>query len=125
MSLRLLLGLASASVLLTVAFAAPAQTNPPTHPTAIVIDGSVDGDAAGFDASEKRGFNRHCLRQTGSRITTRANAPRAGAASATNGQQRNKRCVAANGRVYSREDLDRTGEVDIADALRKLDPAIY
>lgn len=33
-------------------------------------------------------------------------------------------CIAANGRVYSREDLERTGQTDIADALRRLDPSI-
>jgi hypothetical protein len=29
------------------------------------------------------------------------------------------------GRTYSREDLERTGETNVADALRKLDPAIH
>ena len=78
--------------------------------------------AAGFNSSARPGIDRNCLQSTGSRIvphTTRGGA-------ATNGDSKQRRqCVAANGRVYSREDIERTGEVDIYDALRKLDPAIY
>ena len=61
----------------------------------------------------QRDADRDCIRYTGSRITTRQM------------RDNDKDCVIVNGRVYSREDLDRTGEVDIAEALRKLDPAIY
>ena len=55
---------------------------------------------------------RYCLRHTGTRIDLRRH----------DGSEQD--CVAAGGRVYTRADLERTGEVDIADALRKLDPAI-
>ena len=84
-------------------------------------DGSV---AVGFDSNAGPQVDRHCLRQTGSRIVARANTTRARAASNRDASQ-GRQCVAANGRVYSREDLERTGEVDIVDALRKLDPSIY
>jgi hypothetical protein len=47
-----------------------------------------------------------CIRDTGSRIR-----PKEG------------ECLGP-GRSYSRDDLDRTGSFDAADALRKLDPAI-
>lgn len=57
--------------------------------------------------------DRLCLRSTGTRIINRRDT--------RNGQ----RCVAANGRVYSREDLRDTGRVDMADALRALDPSIH
>lgn len=56
---------------------------------------------------------RHCLRETGSRIVAHQNAK---------GQ---KRCNALPGRAYTREDLDRTGHLNIADALRTLDPAVH
>lgn len=67
------------------------------------------------DEARKPDVNdRYCLRHTGTRIAARTDnrKPRA----CTN---------AAIGRGYNREDLDRTGEIDIAAALRKLDPAIY
>lgn len=34
-------------------------------------------------------------------------------------------CVASPGRVYTKEDLDRTGEIDIDRALRQLDPTFF
>ena len=34
-------------------------------------------------------------------------------------------CTTAGGRVYTREDIDRTGSADIKDALRRLDPSIF
>lgn len=55
--------------------------------------------------------DRRCLRETGSRIPARRGL-------------RRDACLPGNGRSYSREDLERTGEVDIADALRRLDPSI-
>lgn len=54
-----------------------------------------------------------CLRHTGSRIVARHDAKGL------------KRCNAQPGRAYTREDLDRTGHVNIADALRALDPAVH
>ena len=71
--------------------------------------GYARGPASAADAPQ---VQRYCLRQTGTRIDLRRH----------DGPER--ACIAANGRVYTREDLERTGEVDIAEALRKLDPAI-
>ncbi|MGH8085645.1 MAG: hypothetical protein ACREPV_10265 [Lysobacter sp.] len=74
-----------------------------------------------------RDAHRDCMRFTGSRIAaSRADRKeRADVDVDKNVTQLDRDdCVAANGRVYSRDDLRRTGEVDIADALRKLDPAI-
>ncbi len=62
-----------------------------------------------FDADQPA-RDRNCIQYTGTRITSR--------------DMEERDCVAVNGRVYTREDLRRTGEIDIADALRKLDPAI-
>ena len=67
---------------------------------------TADADAR-LAAEAEAKINRHCLRHTGSRLVARA----------SNGQ----RCVAAAGRVYTREDLDSTGAVNLADALRMLD----
>lgn len=125
MNRRLLPPLLLASVIAIVAFAASAQT----LTTSVGVDATAQaqpvsdtsGDAR-FDSTAKPQIDRNCLRQTGSRIVARGNTTRA----ARDSTDRNpKRCVAANGRVYSREDIERTGEIDLAAALRKLDPAIY
>ena len=72
----------------------------------------VAGTAPVADATKEPVSERYCLRETGSRIVAQQNAK---------GQ---KRCNALPGRAYTREDLDRTGQVNIADALRTLDPAV-
>ena len=125
MNRRLLPPLLLASVIAIVAFAASAQT----LTTSVGVDATaqaqpasdIRGDAR-FDSTAKPQIDRNCLRQTGSRIVARGNATRSASDLA---DKHGKRCVAASGRVYSREDIERTGEVDLADALRKLDPAIY
>jgi hypothetical protein len=61
-----------------------------------------------------------CLRSTGTRIPLKAREVDAN----RDGKPDRVDCVAANGRVYTRRDLETTGEVDIADALRRLDPSI-
>lgn len=126
---RTLTGLLGASLLGLAVFAASAQTPPPesNDPAAqaqpVPAQAPVDYTAqaqpeptqAQLDAEAElvikdREFNRHCLRRTGSRIVER--------------DKTGKMCVAASGRVYTREDIELTGEIDIAEALRKLDPAI-
>ncbi|MGO1001498.1 hypothetical protein [Lysobacter sp. CA196] len=106
-----------AALLSAFAFAASAQT------TAAQVDAQVDAkvavpavadvdaraDARLATKTEQRKHDPNCLRHTGSRL-----------------QPRNKDgCLAGAGRSYSRDDLDRTGEVDVGDALRKLDPRLY
>lgn len=34
-------------------------------------------------------------------------------------------CVSAAGRVYTKDDLDQTGAITTAEALQRLDPALY
>lgn len=58
---------------------------------------------------------RFCIQQTGSRIIANRNATsRSGRAD----------CVASGGRVYTREDIERSGSTDLGDALRRLDPSL-
>ncbi len=57
--------------------------------------------------------DRNCLRHTGTRITHRTSS------------DKDRICSNGRGRVYTRDDLDRTGRIDIADALRALDPSIH
>ena len=105
-----------ASLLAACAFAASAQQ----ASVSAQADASVRTDGATqaqvqADTKSKTDIDRNCLRQTGTHIRDR---------SATDGKGR-KRCVAANGRVYTRDDIDRTGQTDIAEALRQLDPSIH
>ncbi len=67
------------------------------------------------DATQASEVNdRYCLRHTGTRIRHAADT------------RRSDRChQMQNGRAYTREDIDLTGEIDIAAALRKLDPSIH
>ena len=90
----------------TLAFAAAAQTAQPQAPA------TGTAPAAQQDAVKKPELNdRHCLRDTGTRIRSTS--------------RKDRQCTGAMGSAYTRDDLHRTGEVDIADALRKLDPSIH
>lgn len=116
---RLKNSLLAATLLSACAFAAAAQTAPAD---AAMPAGSAQVGAAASDAqrnpsdpsdstqavTKRERPDPTCLSQTGSRIQSRGNDACAG-----------------HGRSYSRDDLDRTGEVDVGQALRKLDPRLY
>ncbi|HYE85373.1 MAG TPA: hypothetical protein VEA16_03385 [Vicinamibacterales bacterium] len=55
-------------------------------------------------ANTPAAYDRPCVRETGTRV------------------HQSRQCQP--GRVYTQEDLRRTGATDVADALRRLDPAI-
>lgn len=57
---------------------------------------------------------RHCLRETGSLIRQSRRARRNAGP-----------CLPVPGRAYTAEDLRSTGQIDIAQALRQLDPSIH
>lgn len=105
---RVLIPLLTAVLLSFAVSAAMAQNAPTADPAPKAA--SADARAV---AADDRTDDRYCLRATGSRIVERANARGV------------RRCTVASGRVYSRDDLDRTGEVDIAEALRRLDTSIH
>lgn len=104
-----------ATALSAFAFVAAAQTPNPQAPVEQAAQPTAQADArvdASADAqaqpAKKKLSDARCLRQTGSRI-----------------QSKSKQDCAAYGRSYSRDDLNGTGEVDVASALRKLDPAVH
>lgn len=68
-------------------------------------------------ASKKKGDpeDRFCIRETGSRVVATRNRSK----------KSEEECVNAAGRVYTREDIERTGSADVRDALRRLDPSIF
>lgn len=120
-----------ASLLGSLAFAAAAQDT--------TTDAAVDAGTAveqtdttppadtrtSTETTVERDARRDCMRYTGSHILARRSERNAASADAEAiGELDRDECISANGRVYSRDDLMRTGETDIADALRRLDPAI-
>ncbi|UNK43401.1 hypothetical protein MNO14_04760 [Luteimonas sp. S4-F44] len=60
--------------------------------------------------------DRFCIRETGSRVTAARNA---------RSKRAEQECVNGGGRVYTRSDIERTGSVDVKDALRRLDPSVF
>lgn len=95
--------------LLLTAVVAPALAIEPAAPVSDAPRETREA-APAADAERERGaVDRHCLRETGTRIRVRS------------GQ---RHCTAFAGRVWTREDLERTGQTDIGDALRMLDVSI-
>jgi len=74
----------------------PAVPAPATSASTAAVPGSPPG-----------AVDRHCLRDTGSLIRARKG-----------------RCLPLAGRSYERAEVERTGAVDAADALERLDPAV-
>ena len=84
-------------------------------PVAVHAQDEPEEAARSRAKDSRKADDRFCIEQTGSRVTAARNAR-------SRGDQ--KDCVAAGGRVYTREDIERTGSTDIKDALRRLDPSI-
>ena len=106
---RLMIGLLGAA--LVPAFAASAQVadQPIQQDDAETQDANAQAEQ---DQAKKPDVNdRNCLRHTGSRIPPRVD-------------KKNGTCVDAYGNAYTRDDLYRTGEINTADALRKVDVSI-
>ncbi|KQY51743.1 hypothetical protein [Lysobacter sp. Root494] len=108
------------SLLGAVAFTAMVQAAEPQATPA-----SDTTAAARADANKPPASDAYCLRHTGTRITSRA-ADKVDASASTASARKSRTCSnGAIGRAYTRDDLDRTGDINLADALRKLDPAIH
>jgi hypothetical protein len=65
-------------------------------------------DVTVVSGAEARLADRNCLHETGSHLVNKGK----------------KACINAIGVSYSRADIERTGSMDLADALRHLDPGI-
>ena len=98
------------ALLLLLAVPPLAAASPPEPTARASTVHAQDSHAGDRSAGEERpAVDRHCVRETGSHIRLR-------------GERR--ACTPFAGRVWTRDDLDRTGEVDIASALRRLDVSI-
>jgi pyruvate/2-oxoglutarate dehydrogenase complex dihydrolipoamide acyltransferase (E2) component len=113
--MKLVLGAA----LLSLAFAASAQTVAPAADAAAPQTAAAAPAEAPVEASTNRNktsakddaADHNCLKHTGSRLI-RADS-------------KGRKCAMAAGRAYNRDDIDRTGAVGLQDALRRLDPAVH
>jgi hypothetical protein len=98
-ALAVALGAGGVAVAQTTAdVSAPTGTQPTTSVNTDVASGTKQVPAPG---------SRNCVRDTGSHITNRKQA-----------------CLPVNGQSYSREDLDRTGNPNLGQALQQLDPNV-
>lgn len=107
--------LLAAALLGSAVFAASAQS---TH--AVTSDDPAPASAAvAADDAEWAAQTNRCMRETGTRIRSVERKPlKAGA--------RDADCLtSSSGRSHSGEDLRRTGQRNVADALRMVDPAVY
>lgn len=95
----------------TVATDAQAQTQVQATPGQADVAVSADAQVAADVAADKRTSNVGCVKETGTNIRPRD--PKTGKAL----------CVGP-GRSYTRDQIDRTGQTNIADALRRLDPSV-
>ena len=91
---------------------AQVQTAPVQTDVAVAADAQVASDTqTASNATDKRASNVGCVKDTGTNIRPRD--PKTG-----------KPLCIGPGRSYSREQIDRTGQTNLADALRRLDPSV-
>ena len=94
----------AAALLLSAAPAFAQDVTPPAAPAAA---------PAADEPVRDKALDRLCLRETGTRIRHRA------------GKSNGRDCPSMQaGRAYTQDDLRSTGQADIAQALRMLDPSI-
>jgi len=118
MTLHRPLRLALFAVLSGAAFGLAAQpVDPAAAPEAVEAQAMAEADSDLPTVAEAGEVDRRCLKYTGSRTTADATPQTTSRRSA----HERRRCAMAAGTVYTKEDLDRTGEVDVARALRRLD----
>ncbi|MBP6749293.1 MAG: hypothetical protein KA144_06605 [Xanthomonadaceae bacterium] len=101
----------------TVAQTAVAVETAQTTPAADDVAQTSSEPSAQTSAAQPQPA-RTCLTLTGSRVTAQRNlrAAREG--------RPERECVNSAGRVYSEDDIERTGQRSVADALRSLDTGI-
>jgi outer membrane cobalamin receptor len=80
----------------------------------VVAHAQEEVEERGRAAARGKPDDRFCIKETGSRVVATRNRSK----------KADEECVIGNGRVYTREEIERTGSVDIRDALRRLDPAM-
>ena len=105
------------SLLAGFAFAASAQS------VGVTVQPTVQDDLRS-DVGTRDVRDHHCLRETGSLITTSQNQRALRRARAQKEPTVEVKC-ADYGRAYTQDDIRRTGAINMADALRQLDPSAF
>ena len=105
------------SLLAGFAFAASAQS------VGVTVQPTVQDDLRS-DVGTRDVRDHHCLRETGSLITTSQNQRALRRARAQKEPTVEVKC-ADYGRAYTQDDIRRTGAVNMADALRHLVPSAF
>jgi hypothetical protein len=105
------------SLLAGFAFAASAQS------VGVTVQPTVQDDLRS-DVGTRDVRDHHCLRETGSLITTSQNQRALRRARAQKEPTVEVKC-ADYGRAYTQDDIRRTGAVNMADALRQRDPSAF
>ncbi|NUS38340.1 MAG: hypothetical protein HOQ02_04875 [Lysobacter sp.] len=111
--IRLLL----AGLLAGAAFAASAQS------AGVAVQPTVQDDLR-TDVTTRDVRDHTCLRETGSLVTTAQNQRALRRARAQNQPTVEVKC-ADFGRAYTQDEIRRTGALNLADALRQLDPTVH
>lgn len=101
-------------VFVTAALAAIALTFA-AAPVAVHAQDEPEEAARSRAKEARKPDDRICVEQTGSRVIAARNA---------RSRSDEKECIAGGGRVWTRAEIERTGSIDLRDALRRLDPAI-
>ncbi len=106
-----------AGALLLSCFAAQAATDTANQQPA--------GQAEAARTVAARDNDTNCLRYTGSLIVASENQRNERKGAAADADAAKPKCNGSPGRSYTQDDIRRTGAIDLADALRRLDPAIH
>lgn len=107
--LSLMLLLAAGLMAATAQAQTTAEQAPTTPPSTQDAAKATEAGTPVTEADKKPLSEANCIRETGSRITKRSGK---------------SPCTGQPGRAYTKDDLDRTGHTNLADALRALDPAV-
>lgn len=101
-------------------FAAAAQSQSIGTATQPVVQDEIKSEIPTRDVRD-----HSCLRETGSLVSSAQNQQTLRKARRENPQGTVEVKCAAYGNAYTRQDIQRTGAVDLSDALRQLDPSIH
>lgn len=105
--LALFFALSAMSMAAIAQNAAPNPVEGPAVPASTTAQPATKDEVAKDDVSD-----RNCLKETGSRLAPRPDS-------------KGRKCVNAAGHAYTKDDLDKTGAIDLGDALRRLDPTVH
>jgi hypothetical protein len=88
-------------------------------------DQQTAGQAGAARSAAAQDHDANCLRYTGSLIVASENQRSERKGTASDAGAAKPKCNGSAGRSYTQDDIRRTGAIDLADAIRNLDPAAH